>query len=437
MASVENYDPKSIDDYNYKYEVGRFRQFLWFCAGADTQLLERCPHSERVKAEGIGGVILATSGLAFLSGSYAFYTIFGPNVDYALSPDQQKIDFLSSFIAIICGLAWSLVVFNLDRFIVTSTGHGDGTEAITKQELITGLPRIIMAVFIGICLSAPLEIRVFKSEIDAELDIRQEIQAKKLDEGVMDKFKLNTNNLNTKKVEAKTSLIDKENKLNHLRTDVAKQRKDLEEEAGGKKGNGVAGRGPAWRDRKANLEKMESELKLATSRIEPEIEELKTEIANIQKEIDSEILSKNQQHVDNQRRAVNIDGLGRRIQLAHELFPVASLLLMLLLITIEITPVFIKMMFVIGPYDLLSENQNRIVAAKYGIEEYPTISTNSQSNASSQVEPIFHQAKIIEHYELASLDAERELSKVAQNAFFKKTKKDIESNPEDYIVQNS
>lgn len=437
MAKAENYDPKSIDDYDYSIEAGRFRKFLWFCSGTDTQLLKRCPHSERVKAEGIGGVILATAGLALLSGSYAFYTVFGPKIDYALAPDQQQLHLTSTFIALLCGIAWSLVVFNLDRFIVTSTGHGDGTEAITMDELKSGLPRIIMAIFIGICLSAPLEIRVFKSEIDAELEVRQEIQAKKLDQDVNDKYQLDTSNLKEKLAAAKADLNTKEDLLSQLKNDVKKQRKDLEDEAGGNLKTGTPGHGPAWRDRSKNLDKMEAELNFTNVKTDKEIVELKKEIAENQSQIDSEIALKNVKHAENKRKAVNIDGLGSRIALAHELFPISSILLMFLLIIIEVTPVFIKMMFVRGPYDLLCENQNRIVTAKYGIEEYPILKSGSQLSATGQVEPNYHQAKLIEEYELSSLGAERDLSKVAQAAFLKKTKKDIEANPEKYFTQNS
>ena len=62
--------------YDYTGEAGPIRRFLWFCAGADSQLMQRCPHSERVKEEGIGGVVLATAVLAFLSGSYALDFVF-------------------------------------------------------------------------------------------------------------------------------------------------------------------------------------------------------------------------------------------------------------------------------------------------------------------------------------------------------------------------
>ena len=75
MTATDNsYDPKKIDNYDYENggQSSKFRHFLWYCAGADVKLLELCPQSERIKEEGIGGIVLATGGLAFVSGSYAF-----------------------------------------------------------------------------------------------------------------------------------------------------------------------------------------------------------------------------------------------------------------------------------------------------------------------------------------------------------------------------
>ena len=151
MSEINNSNPM-IDNYNYKVEAGPIRRALWFCAGADPQLMARCPHSERVKEEGIGGVILATAFLAFASGSYALNFVFG-----------------SPWLAIFAGFVWGLVIFNLDRFIITSTGHGDGTNDIGGKELLYASPRIVMAIIIGVCLSAPLEIRIFQTEIESVL----------------------------------------------------------------------------------------------------------------------------------------------------------------------------------------------------------------------------------------------------------------------------
>ena len=80
-----------------------------------------------------------------------------------ISPGQLLL-FRSLF-----GVIWGAMIFNLDRFIVSSTGKGDGTEAITWEELKSALPRIFMGAIIALTISKPVEIRMFKSEIDVEL----------------------------------------------------------------------------------------------------------------------------------------------------------------------------------------------------------------------------------------------------------------------------
>ena len=56
MSNADSYDPSIKDSYNYKLEAGKLRKFLWFCSGTDIQILSKCPHSERVKAEGITNI---------------------------------------------------------------------------------------------------------------------------------------------------------------------------------------------------------------------------------------------------------------------------------------------------------------------------------------------------------------------------------------------
>ena len=63
--------PDPWSDYDFSPTANYVTRLLWFCAGADAQILNRCPHSERVKYQGLGGVVLATAVLAFLSGSAA------------------------------------------------------------------------------------------------------------------------------------------------------------------------------------------------------------------------------------------------------------------------------------------------------------------------------------------------------------------------------
>src|SRR5688572_1281492 len=131
--------------------------FFRFCSGADTDLLKKCP-SETAKYTGIGATVFFTGVFAFLSASYALYTVF----DNVLS-------------AIIFGIVWGLMIFNLDRYIVSSMRK----EGKTGKELMAASPRIILAIIISIVIAKPLELKIFEKEIGPELVImEQEVYAR-------------------------------------------------------------------------------------------------------------------------------------------------------------------------------------------------------------------------------------------------------------------
>ena len=52
------------------------KNFFWMCSGADTDILNDSPKSEQTKYAGIGGTVFFTAVMAFISGSYALYTVF-------------------------------------------------------------------------------------------------------------------------------------------------------------------------------------------------------------------------------------------------------------------------------------------------------------------------------------------------------------------------
>ena len=138
---------------------GVLNEFFWICAGVNRKVLRQCP-TDYAKYAGIGGTILFTALMAMLSGGYALYTVF----------DNPQT-------AIAFGVFWGLLIFNLDRFIV-NTMYSDGKVTISWREFYSGLPRIIMAIFLGIVISTPLELRIFESEIDVRIaeDAQKKIQ---------------------------------------------------------------------------------------------------------------------------------------------------------------------------------------------------------------------------------------------------------------------
>ncbi len=139
-----------------KNNVGWFKKFTWWCAGVDKDLLTMCP-ADHAKYVGVGTVILFTALMAWFSSFIAMRLVFGVA--------EKDVWNLESLGAAIFAVFWAAMIFCLDRFI-TNTMYSDGKVTISKQEFICGLPRIIIAIFLGIVISAPLELQIFKAEID-------------------------------------------------------------------------------------------------------------------------------------------------------------------------------------------------------------------------------------------------------------------------------
>lgn len=139
--------------------------FLIFCSGSDKGMIDQCPKSERNKYASIGATVFLTGLLAAISSGYALYTIFrGEN--YAM------------LAAISFGLVWATVIFNLDRYIVSSLRK----EGNWKKELLYATPRFIIAILISLVIAKPLEVRIFASRIEQQIleDKRSKLAEEKL-----------------------------------------------------------------------------------------------------------------------------------------------------------------------------------------------------------------------------------------------------------------
>ena len=124
------------------------KQFFILCSGADKNLLEGCSEGEQTKYVGIGATVFFTAVMAFIASAYALFTVFD-----------------SVYPAMLFGLVWSLLIFNLDRFIVSTIRKRDSF----GSEFLQATPRIILAIIIAIVISKPLEIKIFEKEINTVL----------------------------------------------------------------------------------------------------------------------------------------------------------------------------------------------------------------------------------------------------------------------------
>lgn len=404
------------------------RQF-WKAAGADRYLLERSTYSDQIKYFCLGGIVVATGVLAGLAGGYAIYTIFEPKGDAldgmlttaslkSVKRVEDMIHLPTLCMSVLFGAIWGLIIFNIDRFIVTSTGKGDGTEVITKQEIKGAIPRIIMGLIIALTISKPIEIRMFKSEIDARISVLQQEYQDDLDAKT-------DRSMNEKVKPFKMESDSLKGAVETQRLDIKSQRRRLEDEAGGLLPPSPPGRGPAWQDKKENLDKMEAEYNIMKVTAEKRIDVLK-------EEIDRYEVKRKEEYQANIRKKYSLDGLLLRLKLAHEIAGFwISLFITLLFVVIELTPIFFKMMLTKSPYDFMDDNIKELAKAEVGIEiEYDFY---MDKNGLERHKVVNHPAEIMRREKKGILLAQEEINRAVIESWKKQKLEDVGRNPTNYF----
>jgi len=423
-----SYDPAPATEYNYALNLNWLNRALYYSAGVDVQLLKHCPSYDRVKLQGIGGTVMATAALAFISGSYAFYTVFGPNaVD---GPDELSFGWM--MVAVFFGLVWSAVIYNLDRFIVSTTGHGDGTDSVTLGEIGRALPRMLMAVLIGIVLSKPLEIRIMKTEIDAELKNRQQKYADQYLDDARKKREDAVAKISAAKDDLTKQKDKKQQELQGFRQDEDKARTEYGKEMDGKAGGRPTGIGEVAKAKLALLEKSTAALEEAKTRLIPEINELQARIKAKELEVDEADKAYKKAEVDAVAQGQRLNGLIKRIEIAHETSPNATKFLTAMLIFIEISPLFFKMMLTLSTVDYLTENQKRLARIRRGIAVGHTVDADGEAIIDVK-HAKYHEAELEATRTIGKLDIDRQLTAQVQEEFTRIVSDDIRKNPGGYI----
>lgn len=149
-------------------------EILAKCGGAHIPTLEKCP-TQAGKYASVGITIIFTGIFAAFSGGYAFYKVFNKEVVNSLGQTENTF----FYGAILMGLLWGFMIFNLDRFIVMSMRKQNEF----WRELVTATPRIVLAIIISLVVAKPLEVRLFQDRIaaqisDNELEKREQNQSR-------------------------------------------------------------------------------------------------------------------------------------------------------------------------------------------------------------------------------------------------------------------
>ena len=464
---------KQESRYNSEHLIewgGLLNEFLWICSGADRKVLRQCP-TDYAKYAGIGGTILFTALMAMLSGGYALYSVFD-----------------NGYTALGFGFFWGLLIFNLDRFIV-NTMYSDGKVTISWKELTSGLPRIIMAIFLGIVISTPLELKIFEDEISVTIDEMKSERLKSytaVDQARLDSLSKRRSELVAAPVDplfqgtlASTSseamnLSNQINSLNSRKSELQTQLRNVKAqisnlsaqrnhyEAGSTDYNRIQKQISPLAQRRSSLNSSISELNSQITNLSTQLRttsssydeamksaenQRKADIALITTEM-SELSEKikNASTTYNDVISKNFNGFQARMSAFSKMKEdnsstnISSLFIMLLFIIIETAPTFFKMMIASGPYDDLLRaemyrvralSDKRIQETKDYVQNELTIST--EKNKARLEAELKANESVLEKLALA----QSELIEEAIEEWKKQELEKVQANPNVYINSNT
>jgi hypothetical protein len=300
-----------------------YRFFCW-CSGVRLYLLKHCP-SEFNKYYGIGVIVFLTGVMASLSGGYAIFTVFR-----------------NIYLSALFGVFWGFLIFSIDWYIVASLRKQNNK----YREFLTALPRFVLAVLIAFVVSMPLKMKLFEREIEQQILFEQQNSILEYQSLVSTEF-------------SDIQRIEKENEV--LRNELAEKEKQrnalftmIIAEAEGLSPTKLQGKGPVYREKKAEYDKVDAELiqlrELNTKLINNNITQLQT-------------LRDRRENVMQYAQKTNreSDGFLARLKAMNTLSAAnrsilfASWFIILLFITIESAPIIVKLLSARGPYDDLLE----------------------------------------------------------------------------------
>lgn len=305
-----------------------YRFFCW-CSGARLYILKQCP-SEFNKFYGIGVIVFLTGIMASLSGGYAIFTVF------------RKLE-----IAIAFGALWGFLIFSIDWYIVASLRK----QQSKLKEFGMALPRFVLAILIAFVVSMPLKLKLFEREIEQQMVFDQQQSNIRYSELVAKEF-ADIERLENQNAAFRDELALKERQRNQLFEMIIA-------EAEGMSPTQTPGKGPVYREKKMEYDKVDAELNQLRNINNKLIEENNEALKQLR-------YRRDQAQTIATKVTKQSDGFLARLQAMNSLtsssssIQWASWFIILLFITIESAPIIVKLLSGRGPYDDLLEAEEYI-----------------------------------------------------------------------------
>ncbi|SCY40638.1 protein of unknown function [Nonlabens sp. Hel1_33_55] len=361
------------------------QSFFIFCSGADSDLLDKCSAGERNKYAGIGATVFFTALMAFFASAYALYTVFD-----------------SYWVATAFGLVWGMLIFNLDRYIVSTLKKSDKK----INEIWQATPRILLAIIIAVVISKPLELKMFEKEINRVLLAEKNEMTLENQEQVGLLFAAEESAFAKAIQDLKDEVTNKEAEVEALyATYIA--------EAEGTSGTNRLGKGPVYKEKRDKHDAALAELTALKPANAEKILALETQLLEVQDREAAQLLA-TQPIID------NFDGLMARISALNKLPFIISFFIFLLFLAIETSPIIAKLLAPKGEYDFkLAEREDLVKSWVTQQKQQQTVMVQTDRDLNNRV-----YADIADEDELYNYKKKtaRQLMQKQADAFYEKQK---------------
>ncbi len=403
----------------------RIKRFFWFCSGANEDVIEsECPH-EGNKYAGIGAAILFTAILSGISVCYALNLIFANLV-----------------MSITLGIFWSLGIFNLDRYMVSSIKK---TEFFIA-DFFNSIPRIALAVVIAVVIAKPIELRIFEKEILAQIDYEQLQYLQDIQGG----FRIEREEISqlNNKIQQLYSLIKSEREV------AEKFEEKAIMEADGTSGTKSRGLGGIYRLKEKRAKNARKTYENSKNNKQNQILKINSEIDRIKLTVErkKERLIKSKKEANTLlARLVAINTL----QVEQPIIWWAEVFLMAFFLVLELTPILSKLMTKKGSYDAIIDrieeqiiqrnitivhnikaesvtdraiadnlNENRMELEKHKNDELLKKLMDNSDDVTNEIAKLWKQQELDKAKQMASDYANRALPNSNRTILIKKNDKD-------------
>jgi hypothetical protein len=324
------------------------KNFFLFCSGADLSILNRpeC-QGEQNKYAGIGSAVFFTAVFAFMSGSYALYTVFK-----------------SVWVAPLFGLIWAGFIFSLDRYIVSTLRKENGTYFGNRPllngmmqkivELFKASPRIFLAIMLALVISKPLELKIFEQEIGEQLVLMGEQIKQDKEKAVRDRY---DQDLTRKRLELSnytTEIAAKEQYKNQMLDEATK-------ESDGTGGSKIRNMGPIFRHKMDLALAAKQDFEAVKAKNQATVDTLKGYILAKEKALTTELSAMKHEPYDG--LLARIAALGILTGKDQSMYW-ADLAIFILFMCIELAPLMFKILSDRGNYDTIQDTSEEVVRSR-------------------------------------------------------------------------